>query len=388
MLEIDFTFHLSTRIHFGLGRLKKAGKIAKIYGRKAFLVTGKSSAKKLGFLQTLKEALEGEGVEYTTFDKVEPNPSIQTVEAASRLFKERSCDHIIALGGGSPLDAAKIMGLLVSSPPPLSQYFGKDKIEKSIPPLVAIPTTAGTGSEVTPYAVITEIKNSEHTKRVIASPYLCPEEAILDPELTLPLPVSLTSDTGVDALSHAIESYISKKASFLSEAIALEAVKLIGQYLPVAVKSPQDIEARSHMMYASLLAGVAITQTGATLLHGMGYRLTSDFGIPHGKANGVLLPAFWEINFPGCPEKFSRLIPYLEENAPLSSRQDPERSAHMIKNFLHRAGLTEEPKLNINEDTILEFAREAAENKRRMANNPRNLSLEEITTIYKKSLGR
>jgi len=379
---MEFNFYMPTKIHFGQNKIKKVGKIVKPYGKKAFIVTGKTSARKLGFLKTLEEALKEEKIDAIFFEKVEPNPSVETVEKGAYSFKKEKCDFIVALGGGSPIDAAKAIGILVSNSLPLTQYFGKDKVEKSIPPLIAIPTTAGTGSEVTPYAVITE----SHTKKIITSSKIFPKEAILDPVLTFSLSSTLTSDTGIDALSHAIESYVSKKASPLSETVALQAVKLIGEYLPKVIESPCDIEARSQMMYASLLAGIAISQTGTTLLHSMGYRLTSDFNVPHGRANGILLPSFWEINFSGCPEKFSTLILSLNRGVNKEKTKDAKKSSLLVKDFLCRVGLSEKITLDIKEENFVQFAKEVIENKRKLKNNPKELNLEDIVKIYKKAL--
>jgi len=382
---VDFAFYLPTRIHFGQGKLKEVGKIVKPYGKRALVVTGRSSARRLGFLGILEKKLREEKIEPVFFEKVEPNPSIETVEEGAKLFREEKCNLIVALGGGSPLDAAKGIGLLVANPAPLSLYYGKNKVKKEIPPLIAIPTTAGTGSEVTPYTVITDTRGGEHRKKIIADPHLFPREALIDPDLTLSLPLDLTSDTGIDALSHAVESYTSRRAFHLSEVIALEAVKILGKYLPEVFNQPRDRKVRSCLIYASTLAGIAIAQTGTTLLHPMGYRLTSDLGLPHGRANGILLPWVWELNFSGNPDKFSRLIGYLNKNTPESQKKNARESALMVKDFLHRAGLPRDLNLKVEEKLLVSFAREVTEDKVKLANNPREVSLEEIIQVYKKA---
>lgn len=381
----DFTFYLPTRIHFGQGKLKEVGKIASSYGKRALIVTGRSSARKLGFLDIMEEELKKAKVETILFERVEPNPSVQTVEEGARIFKKTGCELIIALGGGSPLDAAKSIGTLAANPAPLDRYYGKNKIKKEIPPLIAIPTTAGTGSEVTPYAVITDTREGEHRKRIIADPHLFPREALIDPSLTFSLSPALTSDTGIDALSHAVESYISQRAFPFSEVIALEAVKILGNYLPEVFHNPRDEKIRSYLIYASTLAGIAIAQTGTTLLHAMGYRLTSDLGIPHGRANGILLPSFWEINFSGNPDKFAHLVSYLKKGLRESQKKDARESALVVEDFLYRAGLPSSLNIQVEEKSLFYFAREVAEDKTKLANNPRNIGLEEIICIYKKA---
>lgn len=384
-MSLNFTFYLPTRIHFGLGKLKEAGRIAGSYGKRALIVTGRSSARRLGFLSLLEEALKEENIEPVLFERVEPNPSSITVEEGADLFKKERCELIVALGGGSPLDAAKGIGILVSNPGPLDFYYGKNKVKNEIPPLIAIPTTAGTGSEVTPYAVITDIREGEHRKRIIGDPHLFPREALLDPSLTFNLPLDLTSDTGIDAFSHAFESYISRRAFPLSENIALEAIKILGKNLPRVFSQPQNQEIRSLLLYASTLAGIAIAQTGTTLLHAMGYRLTSDLGIPHGRANGILFPWFWEMNFSANPDKFSHVVGFLDENVSEKQKNDAQESALVVKNFLQRSGLTSEIKVQIKEETVLQFAREVVEDKTKLANNPKEMNLQEVIEIYKKA---
>lgn len=383
---LNFNFYLPTNIHFAQGKLKEVGKIAQIYGKRALVVTGKSSARKLGFLQTLESSLREEKVEPVFFEKVEPNPSIETVENGVSLFKDKKCDIIVALGGGSALDAGKVIGVLITNPGPISQYFGKNRVKNAIPPLIAVPTTSGTGSEVTPYAVITDTQGGNHQKKIVSDPHIFPAEAVVDPDLTFSLSPEITSDTGIDALSHAIESYISRRSFRLSEVIALQVVEIIGNYLPKVISSPKDVEARCQLMYASTLAGIAIAQTGTTLLHAMGYRLTSDLGLPHGRAIGVLLPCFWEVNFSGNPEKFSHLIGYLDKNIPESQKKDASESALLLREFLYKVGLPKDLNIKVNEKTITQFAREVMENKEKLASNPKKIGLEEVVDIYKKAL--
>ena len=383
-MSLNFAFYLPTRIHFGLGKLKEAGRIASRYGKRALVVTGRSSARRLGFLSLLEEVLKKENVEPVLFERVEPNPSSITVEEGADLFKKEKCEFIVALGGGSPLDAAKAIGILATGPGPLDFYYGKNRVKNEIPPLIAIPTTAGTGSEVTPYAVITDTKEGEHRKKIIGDPHLFPREALLDPSLTFNLPPDLTSSTGIDALSHAFESYISCRSSLLSETIALEAIKILGKNLPEVFCQPQNQKIRSLLLYASTLAGIAIAQTGTTLLHAMGYRLTSDFGIPHGRANGILFPWFWEANFSANPDKFSHVLSLLDKNVSEKQKNDPHESALVIENFLRRSGFVLE-KVPVKEERLFEFAREVVADKTKMSNNPKEMDLKEVIAIYKKA---
>ncbi|MBE0478332.1 iron-containing alcohol dehydrogenase [Candidatus Aerophobetes bacterium] len=383
---LKFGFYLPTRVHFGPGAVQQVGKITRLYGKRAFVVTGRSSAKKLGFLQIIEKKLKEEKIEPFFFQEVEPNPSIDTIEKGVELFNKQRCDVIIGLGGGSPLDAAKVIGVLIKNPPPLSYYFGKNKLKNNPPPFIALPTTSGTGSEVTPYAVVTDTQEKHHPKKIIADARIFPEEALLDPTLTLSLSPTLTSDTGIDALSHAVESFLSKRSFPLSETFALEAVRIIGKYLPRAISHPRDIETRSYLMYASLLAGISIAQTGATLLHAMGYPLTSSFNISHGRANAILFPWFWEYSFPGNPEKFFKIITTLMEEAKEHQAKRAKESALLLKEFLQTCGSLQNMDIKVPEEDLYRFAGEIVENKQRLAVSPKELSFEEVLTIYKKAL--
>ncbi|MBC7189538.1 iron-containing alcohol dehydrogenase, partial [Candidatus Aerophobetes bacterium] len=346
---------------------------------------GRSSAKKFGFLQIVKEELEKNGIEPVFFEEVEPNPSMDTVSKGAHLFKEKKCEFIVTMGGGSPLDAAKAIGILATNPAPLSSYVGKGKVKTPPPPLIAIPTTSGTGSEVTPYAVITDTRDDvKNQKKVISDHHIFPKEAILDPELTLPMPEELTCDTAVDVLSHAVESYISKRAFPLTENICLQAIALIGENLPRVLENPGDIEARENLMYSATLAGIAIAQTGATILHSMGYPLTSSFGISHGKANGILLPWFWEISFEGNPGKFSTILKTLLKKVDQRKAEDAKESARLIKKFLHDSKIPEKIEIKVNDATLRDFASFIAENKEKNAAGPKFLQFEEILNIYRK----
>lgn len=381
-----FIFYLPTQIHFGQGTINRVGERARLYGKRALIVTGRNSARKFGFLQIVEEKLKEKKIEPISFEEVEPNPSVETVDKGVSIFNKKRCDMIIALGGGSCLDAAKVMGILTKNPHPLPCYFGRDKVKNDIPPLIALPTTSGTGSEVTPYAVITDTRGKNHPKKIIADPHIFPREALVDPALTLTLPARLTSYTGIDALSHAIESFLSKKSFPLSETVALEAIRIIGKNLPRAINYPRDIEARSYLMYAAMLAGMAVAQTGATVLHAMGYPLTSNFGLPHGRAIGMLLPWFLEYSFSGNPQKFLTIITYLKENSKEQEVKGANESAFLLKEFLHKAGLPVSTGIKAQKKTLSGFARDITENKERMDRSPKQLSFEEVLDIYKKAV--
>jgi len=384
----EFTFYLPTRIYFGEGAIGKVGEETWKFGKRALVVTGQGSARRTGALQKVENCLKEAKVEMVLFEGVEANPSLKTVERGAQLAKEKKCQVVIGLGGGSPMDAAKGMAILSTNPPPVDQYLGRGKIKKLPLPMIAIPTTAGTGSEVTPYAVLTKNEKECPRKKIIADPLIFPKTALVDPELTVSLPRSVTADTGVDALSHAIEGYISNNSQPLSDLLALRAVKLLASHLSKVMDEPGNIKARSYVLYASLLAGMVIAQTGTILVHGMGYRITSDFGLPHGRANGLLLPSVCEFNLSARYEKFALLAESLGENVRnLTRKEGARKSIDGIRKLISQLGLPQNLRdREIKEETIREFAEEVMQDERKLANNPRPATLEDIMRIYKKAL--
>jgi len=384
----EFEFYLPTKIYFGEGVIKKAGQEARRFGQRALVVTGKSSAKKTGALEKVEISLKEAGVEMVLFEGVEPNPSLKTAESGAELAKEKRCQVVIGLGGGSPMDAAKAVAVLSTNPAPADQYLGRNRVKEPPLPIIEIPTTAGTGSEVTPYAVLTEIKKEGSRKKILADHLIFPKVALVDPELTLSLPGSITADTGVDALSHAIEGYIANNSQPISDLLALKAIKLLVHHLPKVMDNPEDIKARSYVLYASLLAGMVIAQTGTILVHGMGYRITSDFGLPHGRANGLLLPWVCEFNLTERYDKFAFLAESLgEEVKNLSKEEAAKKAIRGIQRLLRELGMPENLKdRKIKEETIREFAEEIMQDERKLANNPRRATLEDIIKIYKRAL--
>jgi len=384
----EFSFFLPTKVYFGEGVIRRVGEEASKLGEKVMVITGRTSARKTGILQKVESSLKKKRIKVILFEEVEPNPSFDTVERGGEISRKEKVEVIVALGGGSPMDAAKGIALLSTNSSPLDLYIGQGKVKNPPLPLIAIPTTAGTGSEVTKYAVFTNKKKVPHRKEVIGDSHLFPEVALLDPELTLSLPSSITRDTGVDALSHAIEGFTSTRAQPLSDLLALKSINLIFRYLPETINNPHNLEARSSLLYASLLAGIVIAQTGTILVHAMGYRLTTDFGIPHGRANGILLPWVYEFNLPANYTKGALLTRELEDKIKdLSEKEEAERGVFLLKSFLQRVNISEGLKeKNIKKDKIEEFAKEVMQNKRKLAVNPRKATLKDIIEIYKRAL--
>ncbi len=263
-----------------------------ILGKCALVVTGKSSGEKSGALSDVRVVLENNKIPYHVYDKVENNPEINAMAEGGKFARERGCDFIIAIGGGSPLDAAKAISVYAANEPKDGSDFElydifKGAYKNKPLPMVAIPTTAGTGSEVTPYSILTLHK--EQTKRSFSCTDTFFKTAFIDGRYTLNLPLQVARNTAVDAMCHLIEGYTNKKASPSSDYMALEGLKIIGKHLNMLQNGNFNTTACTELLWASTLGGIVISQTGTTIVHSMGYSLTYFKDIPHGHANGFLL---------------------------------------------------------------------------------------------------
>lgn len=278
-----------TKVFFGIEAVIQ-NRQALVQGKKALIVTGAGgSARTNGALDDVCQALSGLGIIWTIFDQVQQNPEVQSARLAALLAWREQVDFVVGVGGGSPLDAAKAIAALAVNDLDDEELFAGQF--KQVLPIVAIPTTAGTGSEVTPYSILTY--PAINSKKSIASPLLIPRAAFLDPRYTYTLPRDITADTAVDAFSHAFESSLTLKTSPLSRALSYESLRILGPCLrKLADDEKLDSEHRSLLLYASMVAGQVISQTGTSLPHALGYSFTYFKGVPHGRANGLILPAF------------------------------------------------------------------------------------------------
>ncbi len=264
-------------------------KYLKMEGFKKVLIITTEGFIKRGTLNGLFEKIHNAKIEYVIFNDVKPDPTIECIEEAVKVYRREDCEGIIAIGGGSVMDAAKIVGARIVKPrQSVKEMTGLFKIRKKLPPLYLVPTTAGTGSEVTVAAVITD--SSNHYKYPISDTCLLPKFAVLDPILTLGLPKNLTASTGMDALTHAVEAYINKFASKQSKKYAKDAIKIIFDNLIKAYNNGEDIEAREQMLLASYYAGAAFTKAYVGYVHAIAHGIGGLYGVPHGRANAIILP--------------------------------------------------------------------------------------------------
>lgn len=286
-----------------LESVEDAAKLMAEKGKKHPLIVTDKSIHGLGLIDGLKEALKKEGLAFEVFDETVPNPTIANIEAAREMYVQRECDCIVAFGGGSSMDCAKATGARIVKPKQsVPKMRGILHIHKKLPLLIAVPTTAGTGSETTLAAVITDEKT--HYKYPINDFSLIPHYAVLDYRTTVGLPKGVTSTTGMDALVHATEAYIGRSTTAETRACAIEAVRLINQYLKVAFDEPGNVEARRNMLYASNRAGLAFSKSYVGYVHGVAHTLGGQYGVPHGLANAVICPYVLEVYGDSC---FKRL---------------------------------------------------------------------------------
>jgi len=297
----SYRYFMPVQVVFGTGALGQLSGACSGLGSRPLIVTGRKSARENGALDRVLNQFP----EAKVFDGVEEDPTTETCDQVGAACREHACGFIIAIGGGSPMDVAKAAAGLAMNAGRCADFFGKDQFTRGALPLVTVPTTAGSGSEVTPNAVIVDA--GKHEKKTIKGNILFPKAAILDPELTRPLPRSVTVNTGLDALSQAMEGMVSKTDTPVGDTLAIDAIERITEFLPRAAADGNDIEARSNMLHAAMLSGCVIAQSGTTLVHGMGYPLTLEFHIAHGLANGLLLTPLFQHNAHAAPHKVAAI---------------------------------------------------------------------------------
>lgn len=339
---------------------------------------------KLGLLEPVLELLKQGAVPYTMDTDIPPEPLASQVQEILELCRQEKCDCVVAIGGGSVLDSAKIISLLINSEKsvydllkdPLAERFREKE-------LILLPTTAGTGSEVTPNAIVTE--ESQALKIGIVNPAFIPDTVILDPLFTLSLPASVTAATGMDALAHAMESYISKKSNPLCHTYAMEAMRLIFRYLPLAYAEPQNMEARHAMLYASFLGGLCIACSSTTAVHALAYPLGGKYHIPHGVSNAMLLPHVMEFNRDVIGEELKKVAVVCLN----SSTEDPMAASREVIDRLYTLAADMKIPQNlkpygVSKEDLDQLAQDAYTVRRLLDNNPKNMTVEQIRSIYEK----
>lgn len=375
-------FQTVPRIIFGCGAIKELGRHAKQLGAGKVAVITDPGLVKAKVHEPVLTVLEDAGLQPGLYQDVEPDPKIEIVESCLEFIQNHGADLVIGLGGGSSLDISKAAAVMVNNPAPINQYAGMNLVPNPGLPTILIPTTAGTGSEVTSIAVLSDTVNK--VKVGVVSDHMFARAVLLDPELTVGLPPHVTAFTGLDALIHAIESYTGRLATFLTEPLALQAITLIAKHLRVAYSDGSNLEARSGMLQASLLAGMAFANTQTAGAHACALSLGGKFHVPHGIATSLMLPAVMDFNKIAVPEKYARIAEIFGEPTHGLCMMDKAELAikavvRLIKDTGFSLGLEN---YNVSREDIPELAKGAMVAARLWNNNPRRASEEQVRGIF------
>ena len=374
-------YYLPTRNVFGQGAVNEAGELMKSIGGKNAMIVTDAFLAKSGMADRLKGILEDAGVKCVIFDGAEPNPTDKNVEAGQKFFLENKCDSIISLGGGSSHDCAKGVGLVCANGGKIHDYEGIDKSSKPMVPLMAVNTTAGTASEITRFCIITD--TARHVKMALVDWRVTPQISINDPELMKGMPASLTASTGMDALTHAIEAYVSTAATPLTDSSALMAISMIAEYLPKATANGDNMVARDKMAYAQYMAGIAFNNASLGYVHAMAHQLGGMYNLPHGVCNAILLPYVCEFNMISNLDRFRDVAEAMGENIDgLSTTEAARKAIAAIMQLSHQVEIPANLKvLGVKPESFDEMAQNAMKDACALT-NPRIPSKDQIIGIF------
>jgi alcohol dehydrogenase class IV len=383
-----YQFQTADHIISGADSLKNIGDYLHLLDRelhRALIVT-QPTMKRLGFVEQVKNDLAKHGIESDINIAVLPEPTLQSIEGVFESIKHQQYDLLIGLGGGSVLDAVKILSVLATNNQSLKDILGTDLVKEPGIPTLLIPSTSGTGSEVTPNAIVTI--PDEELKIGVVSKHLLPNLVFLDPILTLSLPRPITAATGMDAFTHSLESFISNKANLISDMIALESIRLISASIVEAYQNGSSIEAREKMLLGSMYGGMALTSAGTAAVHALAYPLGGKFKIPHGVANSMLLPHVMKFNMDAIEERLSLVAePMGIDTRELTAREAAEKVVEKIVEWTNLLEIPQNLKeYGVTEEDVSSLAISASKVTRLLNNNPKELSLEDMETIYRKLL--
>lgn len=382
---MSYKFFMPAISLMGADCLKDAGdQVGELGFKKALIVTDKVLGQ-IGIVKKVTDVLDNKNIEYAIYDETKPNPTVKNVNDGLSLLKEKECDFVISLGGGSAHDCAKGIALLATNGGEIKDYEGVDKSKKPQLPMVGINTTAGTGSEMTLFAIITD--EERHIKMALVDKHLTPIIAVNDPMLMLAMPKSLTAATGMDALTHAVEAYVSTAATPITDACAEKAIELISNYLVNAVENGQDVEARDMMAYAEYLAGMAFNNASLGYVHAMAHQLGGFYNLPHGVCNAILLPHVQEYNKATSASRLAKIAKIMGGNIEgLTDEQGADLCIDMIKSLSQTIGIPEGlGVLGVKESDFETLATNAL-NDACSLTNPRKGNLEEVIAIFKKAM--
>ncbi|WP_051330990.1 iron-containing alcohol dehydrogenase family protein [Aneurinibacillus terranovensis] len=380
-INFEFSFNLPTLIEFGYGKMEKFGQqLISIGVKRIFMVTDKG-VESAGLLAALTDSLQAAAIQFDIYTDVESDPSLETIDRGVEVFQQKPYDCIVAVGGGSPIDTAKGIRVVAANGGNIGHYAGVNQIPVAPTiPLLAIPTTSGTGSEVTNFGVYSDWQNN--VKVTVTSQYMAPTIAWVDPALTMSLPAKMTAASGIDALAHGIETFFSLGSSPASDALAIEAIHTVNRYLSRAVHNGSDMEARIGMSHGSLLAGMAFNNGFLGLAHAIGSALSGHCHVPHGVAIGLLLPKVVEFNATVRPDKAAKIAGLMgmkgEHSEELALQASPA-----VARLVEDIGLpTRLREVDVTEKKLFEIAKDSFKSGM-MKFNPRQPSESEVLQLLK-----
>lgn len=377
-------FFVSSNVIFGKDAVKELPKMLKGYGAKNVMAVYDAGVKMAGIAEKVLAEAQKANVKITVFDGVMPNPTNEAVEEAAALAQKEEIDVFVAVGGGSSIDLAKAVNILMSNPGPIGQYGGIGKVKEPVLPLIAIPTTAGTSSEITNVVALTDTEAV--CKYVVIDNKLVPDKVIADPEFTKTMPPSVTAATGMDAITHAVESYISNMATPLTEYHSLKALQIFYKNLPKAVADGSDMEAREQMMLGCIIAGFGFSNANLGLVHGIAHTLSAHFHLAHGMANATVLPYVMEYNADSCPGKMAELAQAI--GLPLSGDVDKDKlllSEELLK-LTKQLGIQTLSQQGINEQDLDMLAEDVLKEPVLNFNPKQGVTKEDVLGILKKAM--
>lgn len=382
---MSYKFLMPSLSLMGVNCLNQVGEEVESLGFKKALIVTDKVLMEIGTVKKILDVLEGKNVKYAIYDGVKPNPTVASVNEGLAILKENNCDFVISLGGGSAHDCAKGIALLASNGGEIKDYEGIDKSKKPQLPLIGINTTAGTGSEMTSFAIITD--EERHIKMALVDKHLTPIIAVNDPILMIGMPKSLTAATGMDALTHSIEAYVSTAATPITDACAEKSIELISKYLVRAVENGEDLEARDMMAYAEYLGGMAFNNASLGYVHAMAHQLGGYYNLPHGVCNAILLPYVEEYNKEVSYKRLAKIAKIMGANVDnLTDQESADLCIAKIKELSSKVGIpTGLKELGAKEEDLEILATNALKDACSLT-NPRQGTLEDVIAIFRKAM--
>lgn len=380
---MSFNFFVKSNITFGKGAVEKLPEILKGYGLKKVMIVYDGGVKAAGIAEKIVDQVKKAEVEYLIFDGVIPNPTNEVVEEAAKLAKEAKVEGMVAVGGGSSIDLAKAVNVLMTNPGTIGEYGGMNMVKNPCLPLIAIPTTAGTSSEITNVSAL--IDTEKVIKYVVIDNKIVASDVIADPEFTKTMPVSVTAATGMDAITHAVESYISNEATPLTEYNSLKGLSILYENLPKVVENGSDMEARENMMLGCIITGFGFSNANLGFVHAIAHTLSAHFGLAHGMANACVLPYVMEYNAEACPEKMVDMAKTI--GLPVSGNIDEDKYllAHALKDLIVKLKIKTLSEQNVPESAFDRLAEDVLKEPVLGFNPRQGVTKEDVITILKKA---